>query len=308
MKAVKITLAVIVLTVIAIAIIWGIMQVGDGREIQAPKNQFTKGIELKIDSLKNMSESSFCDSLNNEIKYYIEDDYTNNRLGSNKSENDQWKTNLSTQLYAAYTDKLIKQAFYVFKGSEWELKKLNFIRDEYQVLQKEGYLSGMLEKNSNPDKKLNEIKSIFAKYDEITNFINSCKTFSFSNYNDLYAEFPISTVANKITRSKEYLSNKLENDYAKNCERLETNLSKVDQILFNAHVKYLDNKINHWNGKYINCRSQKDYSDNLFTPLKNEIDKLDNEIYNGNTISNLEYSKLELKLKKESTAAYNYFN
>jgi hypothetical protein len=307
MKKVKITLAVVVVFVIILAIIRGCMSLSKPDSIQGlDKNKNTKIIEEKIESLKLLQEYSFCKELYDEIKYYIEDDYINNRLGSNQSENDQWKNNLSTQLYSAYTEKFIQQAFYVFGGSEWDIKKLNFIRSEYQFLQKEGYKTGMLEQNSNPDKKLNEIKTILNKFDEIKDFINSCLEFSFTN-DDLYAEFPISSTQNKIIKSKKYLKNNLENNYVKNCGILKDGLNMVPQILFEAHVKYLDNKISSWSGQYVNNTSQKDYSDNLFSPLKTEIDMLYNDIYKGINID-IEYKKLENKLIEESSAAYEHFN
>ena len=88
---------------------------------------------------------------------------------------------------------------------------------------------------------------------------------------------------------------------------MKKDLNNVPQILFNAHVKYLDNKISSWSGQYVNNTSQKDYSDNLFSPLKTEIDMLYNDIYKGINID-IEYNKLETKLKEESSAAYLYFN
>jgi hypothetical protein len=130
--------------------------------------------------------------------------------------------------------------------------------------------------------------------------------FSYTS-DDLNAEFPISSVQTKIIRSKVYLKNKLENNYVKNCELLKDGLKFVPQILFNAHVKYLDNKISSWSGQYVNNTSQKDYSDNLFSPLKTEIDMLYNDIYKGINID-IEYNKLETKLNEESSAAYEHFN
>jgi hypothetical protein len=307
MKTVKITLAVIVVSVITISVIWGFMSLSKSDEIQLPKNQYTKKIEQKIDSLKKMPESSFCKKFYDEIKYYIEDDYANNKLGKSQSENDQWKKNLSSNLYAAYSDKFIKQAFYVFKGSGWEVQKLNFILQEYQVLQKDGYKTGMLEKDSNTDKEFNDIKNIFAKYNEIANFISSCKGFSFKEYESLNTEFPISKVEKDIIRSEEYLKNNLGNNYVNNCIRLKSNLKEVPQILFYAHVNYLDNKITLWNSKYDNYSSQKEYFENLFSPLKNETEKLYSGIYKVNSLDT-EYKKLDDKLKLGSSAAYQHFN
>jgi len=306
MKTVKISLAVIVVAAITTTAIWGFMKLINSEEIQLPQNQSIKKIEQEIVSLAKMPESSFCKDLYEEVKYYIEDDYSNNRLGSNKSENDQWKKILSSNLYAAYTDKFIKQAFYIFRGSEWGVQKLNFIRTEYQAIQREGYQTGMLEKNSITDKKLNEIKTIFAKYDEIVGFINSCKTFSFSDYDDLNTDFPIIEIEQKIIRSKVYLKNNLENNYVKNCLRVKTNLSGVPQLYFKAHISYLDNKIDYWSGKYVDYNNQRDYSENIYTPLLNEIYKLDNNIYNLGSFDS-EYDKLINKLQEEGNSAFKNF-
>jgi hypothetical protein len=307
MKSVKITLAVIVVAAITVAIIWGFMSVGNSGEIELPKNTYTIEIEKKIESLKKMPNSSFCDSLNKEIKYYIDDDYSLNKLGNNQSENDQWKKNLSSNLYAAYADKFIQQAFYVFKGSEWDEQKLSFIRTEYQILQKDGIQTGMLEKNSITDNKLNEIKNILLKYTEIRDFINSCKGFTFPNPTSLGTQFPISTIQANIIRSEEYLKNNLGNEYVGNCIRLKTDLSEVPKFLFKAHVKYLDNKITFWEGKYVDYFSQRDYYDNLYEPLEKELNKLDNNIYNVNNFD-AENQKLKEKLDSASNRAYAHFN
>ena len=303
MKKVKITLAVIVLAVIIVAAVTGYISRIIVPPIDEPKNQFRIKIDEKIDLLKKMPESSFCQESYKEIKYYIEDDYTNNRLGKTQSENDQWKKNLSSNLYVAYSGKFIDQAFYIFKDSQWDSKKLNFIRDEYQALQK----NGLHEKNTDIDKKYNEIKNILAKYNEILGFINSCKAFKFSNY-ELNSEFPISEVEKDISRSKEYLENNLENNYVKNCARLKKNLSEVPQILFKAHVNYLDNKITQWNGKFINYKTQKEYNDKLSQLLTDEIEKLNSQIYTGISLVEPDYNKLIDKLKKEGNYAFYYFD
>ena len=308
MKTVKITLAVIVVAAIIAAAVMGYYKITVVPPIEIEKDQSIKIIKDKIDTLKKMPESSFCKKFHDEIKYYIDDDYTNNKLGKTQSENDQMQKDLSSNLYVAYTDKFIKQAFYVFIDSQWDEIKLNFIRTEYQALQKDGNQSGMLEKNSETDEKLNEIKNIIAKYDEITNFINSCKAFSFPEYENIESTFPISTIESDITRSVAYLNNNLENNYVNICERLKTSLRDVPMILFESHVKYLDSKINHSIGKYIDYQLQRDYSKDIYTPLSNEIDQLDNSIYNIDLDSfYAECKKLDIKLKNEGTAAYNYF-
>ena len=309
MKTVKITLAVIVVAAIIVAAVMGYYNITVVPPIEIEIDQSIKIIEDKIDTLKKMPESSFCKKFHDEIKYYIDDDYTNNKLGKTQSENDQLQKNLSSNLYVAYTDKFIKQAFYVFIDSQWDEIKLNFIRTEYQALQKDGNQSGMLEKNTETDEKLNEIKNIIEKYDEITNFTNSCKAFSFEEYENIESTFPISTIESDITRSVAYLNNNLENNYVNICERLKTSLRDVPMILFESHVKYLDSKINHSIGKYIDYKLQREYSKYIYTPLSNEIEQLDNSIYNIDMDSfYAEYNKLKDKLKLEGEKAYVKFN
>jgi hypothetical protein len=302
MKKLKITLAVIVVAVIIVAAVTGYISRIIVPHIVDPKNQFKIKIDEKIDLLKKMPESSFCQESYKEIKYYIEDDYTNNRLGKTQSENDECNHNLSSNLYVAYSLKFIDQAFYIFNDSQWDSKKLNFIRDECKALQK----NGLHEKNTKTEKDLNEIKNILAKYNEIKDFINSCKAFKFSNY-ELNSDFG-TYVEKYISRSKEYLENNLENNYVKNCARLKTDLSEVPMILFKAHVNYLDNKINNCIGKYNNYSSLAEYNNNLYTIIDNEIRKLKNEsYYTGISIQYTEYEKLNNKLKLESNAAYKHF-
>jgi hypothetical protein len=307
MKAVKITLSLIVLATIATVLIRGcIKKPIDPPPIQLPENTNTKVIEQKIDSLKKMPISSFCDLFHIEIKNYIEMDYTDQRLGENASENEQWKKILSSNLYAAYTEKFITQAFYVFNHSEWEVEKLDFIRKEYQALQKYGYQTGFLEKNTITDQIFDYIKNIFVTYDGILGFINSCSAFKFEEYDNFNNEFPFIKIEQDILRSKEYLKSNLENEQVGNCLRLKSSLFDVPQILFAAHVRYLDNKISHLSGKYINYKDVKDYSKYIYTPLFNEIEKLDNNIYQSENFDS-EYGRLKNKLELESTEAYKHF-
>ena len=161
MKKVKITLAVIVVAVIIVAIIRGNMPTIVIKDIQLPKNHPSIiRIEQQIESLKKMPESSFCQESYKEIKYYIEDDYTNNRLSKTQSENDDFKDILLRNLYVAYSLKFIDQAFYIFNDSQWDSKKLNFIRDEYQALQK----NSLLKKNLKTDKDLKNQLVKWIKY------------------------------------------------------------------------------------------------------------------------------------------------
>jgi hypothetical protein len=302
MKAIKISLAAIVVAAIAFFVIRSIVNTGGIGKISLPENQFTNRITQETDSLGRLPESKFCKDFYREVSYHIDDYAKQGRLGTNESENRQWKEHLTKNLYSKYTEKFISQAFYVFRNSEWKTDDLQSIRSESATLQK----SALLEKNSSVDKKLTEIKQIFSKYDEIADFISACKGFSYSS-SYLSARFPIADTQTKISRARQYLNNGLDNAYVKNCTRLQEGLKEAPQALFRAHIRYLDRKIDKWSNMYSNYNSQSDYANNLFQPLKRELDLLDNNTYRASNFSG-EYSRLLGKLNADSQRAYNYFS
>jgi hypothetical protein len=307
MKAIKISLAVVVVAAIAFFVIKSIVDTGKTGKISLPRNQFVERVEQYIDSLGKMPDSKFCKDLYTETQALIKEfyqplpqQYPYGRFGNTQSENDQWKENLTKNAYSAYVGKFISQAFYVFRNSEWKTEDLQFIRSEYATLQR----SALLERNSPVDKKLTEIKQILGHYDEIERFVSACKSFGFSSFGLSYG-FPIANVVAKITQARQYLNNDWA--YVKNCTRSQNELKKVPQALFRAHVRYLDSKISEWSDMYSNYNSQIDYANNLYRPLKDELDLLDNNTYGASTFDG-EYSRLLAKLNVDSQRAYNYFN
>lgn len=289
---------------VAIGVIMWITSLDDEKEIPLPKNQPTELIKQEIDSLGNLPDSKFCQDAYDNVRYLIDNFYKPHppqhpygRLGKTQLENDQWKENLIKNLYSAYADKFIRQAFYVFRNSEWNIDDLKFIRNEYKTLQR----SPLLERGSPVDKKFTEIQNIFKKYDEITGFITDCKNFSYLT-SGLSNRFPILEVQGKISQSKTYLN---KNEYVNNCTRLHNDLKDIPQVLFWAHIRYLDNKITYWSGLYPNYNSQKDYANNLYKPLKDEIDALDNDIYNASNFDS-EYKRLTRKWSDDNARAYSY--
>ena len=300
MKAIKISLAVIVAAAIVSFVIWSLIATGKPGEIPMSKNRFTERIEQEIDSLDQWPDSKFCKDFYKEIAYHIESYYNEKRLGNTQAENDQRNEYFTKELFSAYAGKFILQAFYVFRGSEWKIEDLKFIRDEYQTLRK----SKLPERGSPVDKKLTEIQTVFSKYDEIAGFISNCKGFSYSAYG-LSDRFPISDVQARISRAVAYRNNRLENEYVNNCERLHDGLKEIPHALFMAHVKYLNNKIARWSGLYSNYNSQNDYINNLGKPIQNEIDALDNGMYNAVNFDS-EYKMLSGKWSADKRAAYEY--
>jgi DNA repair ATPase RecN len=287
-----------VVTAIAIFVIWSLVITPPPPPPLLSENQFSKRIEHEIDSLGKWPDSKFCKDFYNEVAYHIDDYYNNKRLGQTPSENEQWKENLTKNLYSAYTGKFVNQAFYVFGRSEWKIEDLKFIRSEYQTLRK----SKLLEKGSPVDTKFAEIQTILRKYDEIAGFISGSKSFSFSVFG-LSDRFPVSVAQGKLSQARIYLSS----PYASvnHCARLHDGLKDIPQTLFRAHVRYLDKKITHWSGMYKHYNSHSDYVNNLHKPLKEEIDALDNDIYSVNNFDR-EYENLSRKWSADNAKAYNY--
>ncbi len=307
MRELKISLVVIVVAAIGAGIFFWIQSIIEPKKVKALENQFTAKIEMEIEQLKGKSDNKFCNDFYKEVVSHINDfykplppTYPYGRFGKTQSENDQWKENFENNLYAAYAEKFIKQAKTVFRESEWKPDDLKFIQAEKKELKK----SKLLVAGSPVDKDFTTIQTALNKYNEIVSFISSCKGYGYSS-TDLSARFPIADVQSKISRTASLLSNRLENEFVNNCTRLHDGLKEVPQSLFKAHVRYLDEKINFWSGLYNNYKSQSDYVNNLYKPLKAEIDALDNAIYQVATFDG-EYNRLLQKWSTDNTKAYNY--
>ncbi len=300
-------MAVIVIGAIIFFVIESLAKTKKLKEIPLPKNQFTERIEKEIDSLIRLPDSKFCKEDYDNIKFLIDDYYKPNppqnpygRLGMSQLENNQWKENFTKNLYSAYSDKFINQAFYVFKGTEWKIEDLHFIRSESQSLK----MSKLLEKGSLVDRKFTEIQTIISKYDEIADFISTSIGFSYLS-SSLSDRFPISDVNSKLLQAATYQNNYLGSVYVNNCTRLHNGLKEIPLTLFKAHVRYLDNKVSQWSGFYSNYSTQSDYVNNLYKPLKSEIDELDNDAYNAVNFDS-EYKRLTDKWSEDNTKAYTY--
>jgi hypothetical protein len=306
MKAVKIILAVVVIAVIGFITWKWLASVSPPPPItdSSQPKQFIEKIEKEIDSLRQIPDDRFCKEFYKEISYHIDDHFKNGKFGKTPSENEQWKGNFVKKLYFTYSAKFISQAFYVFKGSEWNIPDLRFIIDEYRILRN----SELLEKDSPVDKKFTEIQQIINKYNEIASFVTDCRNFSYTSYR-LSDRFPVSEMQNRISRAATYTRNGLENTYVNNCSRLKDELRSVPLILFNRHAEYLTAKIRHWSGKYTKCNSQSDYANNMYRPLRSDVSSLNNNIYNvATSIFDSHYERVQNLLNADSRNAYNYFN
>jgi hypothetical protein len=125
---------------------------------------------------------------------------------------------------------------------------------------------------------VNEINAVLSKYREISGFISACNVFSYSCY-ELSCCFP--DVSDKVQKSRTYLANNLDNHYVNNCTRLKDGLRSIPQMLLDRHIAYLRIKIQKNGGKYTDKQYeyQSHYSDNIYTPLRNQIVNLSKETY-----------------------------
>lgn len=301
MKIIKTIIAVAVITIIGFFIWKWLVVIDKPKEITPPINQFTEKIESEIDSLKQMPANIFCKKFYNDIQYLIIDYHQKKFLGKSVSDNNQWQEILSKNLYFAYAPKFIEQTMYIFSHSEWKNDDLQFIRSEVDSLNS----SPFLDSTGPVANSFNSISAILAKYDEIICFIYTCNSFSYSVY-ELNNSFP--DLSDKIQKSRACLAENSENQYVNNCTRLNLGLQEIPKKLFGKHVIYLQRKINRHGGRYAEFNYQSEYSNIIYTPLKNQIDDLDNKTYGiGNNAFDSGYNSLYNLLSSCNRNATDYF-
>jgi hypothetical protein len=212
-------------------------------------------------------------------------------LGEDSLQNDERKKNLSKELHAVYVGKFIEQTYYVFNGSRWGADDLNFIRNEYQALQRSDLLK--IESGSPADDSFREIRDALNKYDEIVNHIHSCRSFSAMFNGERKHRFPTQAATDKIKDTRTYLNNGLQNKYVNKCTRLHDELKEIPQAIFRTHVRFLDSKVSAVSILYKYSYSTFNaYLDDLYLPMKREIDELNNDNYRNVANFNSEYKKL----------------
>lgn len=300
MKKIKISIIVIVVVAICAAISYWVESSEIVPNVKPPENPFTIKIEKEIADLKTKPNNQFCKEFYRQIAYNINQFYTQNRFDSIPSQNTAWKEILEKNLYAAYTEKFIIQAKTVFRGAEWKPNDIRFIQSEKNELKK----SPLLLAGSPVDNELSSIQKVLDKYNEVVSFISACKGFSYSEF-ERDSLFPVEDVKSKISRAVSLRKNHLENGYVDNCIRLHDDLKEIPQTFFEAHIAYLDNKINDWSDMYPNYISHSDYSYNLYKPLKTQIESLDKNMYNVSNFD-VEYDRLLKKWRDDNVKAYNH--
>lgn len=311
MKVVKSILAIAVVGLIAFFVIKSLAFTPPvPTPLPEPKNQFIEQIEKETDSIVSLPNSKFCKPTYNRVQSLIDNyykphppKYTYGRLGKTQLENNQLKENLSKNLYSVYAEKFIQQSFYVFNGPTWDILKIGVIRNETIRLRSSTFLVA----NSPVAIKLLEIQQILSKYDEINNFIKTSRNIKFTNYS-LGSKFPFSTLKYKISRIDNYEKNNLNNSYVNNCTLLHLGLNNTKSILINKYLKYLENIIPIWTGRYNNLSTFKEYRNIVYDPIKKELDDFRNNCDNNNyPYDRNRYNALLRELNSDSTEAYKYF-
>lgn len=312
MNKIKIILTVSVIATICVFIfIWLSPKIVPPLDPQAT-NVYTKEIQRKINLLSKAPITSFSVQEYKDIEFSINEFFKSGYLGitpyqdgkitkEKKDENNnlQWRDILLKNLYSVYSQKFIDQSMYVFKGTAWVINDLAFIRSEVRKLKNSLYLIP----NSAIDDSLSIIQSIISEYDSINNFLGECNNF-YSTSNEFESTFP--DVSQKIQASRSFSAQVSNHTYLRNCSRLQNGLNQVPEILFDKHVNFLTDKINTYGNMYESYSSQREYSNAIFIPIRNQLDILSNDAYGVNTFESSK-NYLENLLSECNRKALSYF-
>jgi hypothetical protein len=252
---------------------------GDEGTTDGPE-EFISRIQNKIDSLKTVPEEKLSQNFYDAIKIDINNAANAGKFGSNEQENRENREILEKNLYSAYAEKFVAQAMYIFKRSEWKQTDILQLRSGVKDLSASPHLKPGPVANS-----FTTIKGIITKHDEITAFVNSCKSFTASP-DQPESGFP--DVTDKITRAQQYLTGNLENPFVNNCQRLKEELTNVPKFLADNNYNYLFKKIEIQGGRYTEL-SEEEYAKGPRKYLRIEINSFERKVRDYNraeTLSN----------------------
>lgn len=315
MKIIKVLLTFIVVAVIGFFITYWYRSIGcNGCNTPPPQNVYTAEIQRKIELLSKAPNNIFSGQEYISIEFSINDFFKNGSLGltpyqdgkiwkekKDVNNNLQWRDILLKNLYSIYTQKFIDQSMYILNGTAWGINDLANIRNEVRKLKSSFYLVP----NSVIDDSLSQIQSIILEHDTIDSFIKECYNFNAPS-NDFESTFP--DVSQKIQASKSYIGQVSNHSYLKNCIRLINELNQVPKTLLDKHVSFLTDKINTYASMYDAYNTQKEYSETIYSPIKNQIDVISNDLYGVNSIDfQNNTNSLEGLLTEYNRLALNYY-
>jgi hypothetical protein len=257
-----------------------------------PKNTYTEEVQKKIDALSSLPATSFNKLEYEKIRSSIYLFYKEGSLGikpvkegkiwkniPDNNANNLWNEILSKNLYAAYTNKFIDQANYVFNGPVWRPQDISFIRNELRELKKSKYLA-----NDGIDaQKLNSISKVLNEYYQINNFISTCNNYTYTNF-EIDENFP--DLSDLMKKSETYLDKGFNNNQLNNCTSIKQSLKSIPHKLFAKHIKYFESKIEKQAPRYAEYAplrtNQPIYRKEIYNKLKQQINEITSDFYGTN--------------------------
>ena len=296
MKIAKITIAILGILALSFGVFYFFRL--DAKSLAPtlpPPNTFTEEVKNKIENLNKSPISCFC------LKHYLTvindlEVYTD----EGKIDTAQ-KTSLLKTLDYTYTPLFINQAYYIFKGSTWEERKLDTIRREVNRLMASKYIENTTS--------LKLIKDILDKLDEIKDFIAKARAFAAdAHVNSINQQFDLDNTKDFIAKAAGYHRLK---HWVNNNKLLQERLENIPMNMYNKHLNYLTNKVSYCTGTFRTMPSYNEYYNTIYQPIHVEFKTLEDN-YSTYSVS---YEKpeedlrpLREQLKKDRISANTFYN
>lgn len=293
----KIIVTLLAIVILAGSVFYSIEYMDKPGAIAPGGSPYVSIIEKEIKQIQDSPIDRFNRQDYNKVYFHISEYHKLGKFGKTPLQNDEWKKNLEEILFGTYADLFLKQADYVFKQSAWSIEHLKLIQNETNNL-----ISSKYYINNTPRAvALNKVVAILNKYYEISAFIASCQSYAFKDYR-VIVKFPVSEVNLMIARANS-LRQSLGSYLLNNCARLHNGLKEVPSNLYQAHIRYLDNKTTQLKDRYGDYPNQKTFYQEMFTPVLEEIKGFDNSLYKSPTYQT-DLNRIKLKWEAENQKAF----
>lgn len=246
---------------------------------EGPSDNF-KRIEERIKKMNSLNTSAFSkddyDFINESIK------------GDKKISVNEAKL-LSNDLFSVYADKFKNYAEAFFRKDSWSTNEINFIRSEVKRLYAEPYMENRTMFRS--------IENILSDYDKALEFIAEAKKYEYTPKNvediGIYGDFSESVDKRDEIISKSTLKN--------NEDLIEKIRLTLNAHYFDAHLNYLEFKVENFAVLYRNFKSFSEYKDSV-------LDIIQKEIENFKDAWKVDISYLSQKLDDIHAEAFDFHN
>lgn len=310
MKTTAIKSIKIVLTIVALGVVgflaWKFIGDDMNDVVEKPSfdpTTFTKKLDRRIDSIKNMPEHRFCRDLYDLTMHDITFYDSQNVLDPEDINNDSTVAVYYKKiLLVAYCNKFCAQTKYVFEKTNWENANIDFIREETNNIINAQYMT-----SGNCYDKLNEIKSVLKERDNVMNFIKKC---GYPQTNgSIEVHYDQNHDSQLISKAKNYLNgNELIHKEILNDSEIKRGLEVVNVVTCYRHFNYLKRKVEYWSNRYSAFNKQLDYSNAVYTPLDAQVNAIDNVIYHiDQNDFDQKYNEIRRELNANNDKAYYYY-